>query len=184
MIKGPDYVINAFSEKIKGDKYRLLIMGVDKVPTLFGMRHKIKCFLMKFGYDYSYKQMIDNINTDKRIKCIPACYEIVDYIKQSSCYLSYFRIPHANLSLAENLLLQNPCIAADNEEAREYTNNGEYAMLVEPNNIDAFSKCLKEFFLNIEKWKGKAIEASIFIENKFEKKKNVSKLNAVLETLL
>ena len=184
LIKGPDYIINSFSKYIKGDNYRLLLLGVDSIPYLTGIRHKIKCLLMRFGYKYSYKMMVDNIQNDIRIKCIPAIYEIEDIINKSSCYISYFRIPHANLSLAENLLLQKPCIAADNEEAREYTNNGDFAMLVEPNNIHLFADNLKKFLSDLDDWKLRSEKASEVIREMFDKTKNVSKLNDALKTLV
>lgn len=183
MIKGPNYIVKAFSEKITGDKYRLLIMGVDHIKPLSGWRNAIKKLLIPLGYKFAYKEMIDTIMNDDRIKCVPAEYEMTDYYLKSSCYVSYFSIPHANLSMAESLCLKTPCIVADNEEAREYSNNGEYAMLVEPNNYDVFSKRLQSFIQELGHWKKRAIIGSEIINEKFNKQLNISKLRNALNSL-
>ena len=184
MIKGPNYIVKAFSEHIKGDNYRLLMIGVNGITPLSGFRHRVKIFLTKFGYRYSYKEMIDTINNDKRIKCIPAVYEMMDFYLKSSCFVSYFSMPHANLSLAESLFLKRPCITADNEEAREYSNNGEYALLVEPNNYKKFAKGLNSFLNSLGKWTECADKASYKVKEKFDRNLNVSRLRIVLESLV
>ena len=183
MIKGPDYIITSFSEGIKDENCRLLVLGIDSIPRLGGLRHIIKRFLSFWGYNYSIKRMVDCLRTDKRIICIPYNYNIASIIQQSSCFVSYFRMPHANLSLAENIILTTPCIAADNEEAREYSGNGEYALLVKPNTPKLFLESLQNFLLNIDSWKEKAILGSVFIRDQFDRKMNADKFNMTLSSL-
>ena len=59
------------------------------------------------------EKVIDLINSDQRIKCIPATYNIKQILEQSSCMLSFFTIPHANLAMAESIIAGTPVIAAD-----------------------------------------------------------------------
>ena len=183
-IKGADYVVNTFKNDIKGDDYRLLILGADLNKPLSGLKHKIKKLLSYFGYKYFEQEMRDSVKKDKRIKCIPGIYELGDLIKQSYCFVSYFRIPHANLALAENIILGNPCIAAVTEESMEYTGDGEYAMLVKANSPELFSNKLNEFLIDNEKWKEVAFRGSEIIAMKFNKEKNIQVLNATLNGLI
>lgn len=183
-IKGSDYIVNAFSNEIKGDEYRLLILGADLNKPLKGRRHQLINFLSYFGYNYYEKNLRESIKTDSRIVCIPGVYELVDLVKQSYCFVSYFRIPHANLALAENIILGNPCIAADTEESREYTKDGNFAMLVKPNNPKEFATKLISFLEEREKWKESAQSGSKYLSELFNKDINVQKLNRALLALV
>jgi glycosyltransferase involved in cell wall biosynthesis len=182
-IKGVDYIIDTFTKDIVGSEYRLLMMGCESFLNA-GLRHKVKSFLSKFGYHYLGKELQEKVNNDKRIQCMNAVYELKHIIEQSYCFISYFRIPHANLALAENIILGIPCIAADTEEAREYTNNGQYAKLVNPmNDRFAFSSQLKIFLTEIEQWKCMAEKGSVELSQIFDEKRNVKKLNDLLNNL-
>lgn len=176
-IKGIEYVLKAFLS-LKGDEYRLLILGKNTISRSVWYKRIIKKIV---GYRDLGKELQKLLDSDCRIKCIPAMYELTDLIRQSHCFVSYFAIPHANLTLAENIILNNPCIVADNEEAKEYTNNGEYAMLVSPNNQIEFNNKLKEFLLNIDYWKAQSSKGVIPISKMFDKEINVSKFRNICD---
>lgn len=184
-IKGTDYVLDSFVHGITGDEYRLLVLGVDDIPPLTGWIHKLKTLLERFGYYYYDKKLRELLTIDSRIKCVPAIYELSDIIRQSYCFVSYFRIPHANLALAENIIMGNPCIVADTEESREYSDNGKYAKLVSPmRNQKEFTTQLIDFLNHIDHWQHAANEGKNDIREKFSPKKNIAKLNSVLNSLL
>ena len=179
-IKGPDYILKAFTESVKGDEYRLLMLGCDSFLDR-GLKHQIKMMLRCFGYHYWGYELQQIMNSDKRIRGIRGVYELCDLVMQSHCFVSYFRIPHANLALAENIILGNACIAADTEEAREYSGGGKYAMLVSPmNDLMAFSKQLNKFLENIDKWKEAARIGKDEVRKIFSPCKNSSILNKAL----
>lgn len=179
-IKGPDYIIKAFTESVRGDDYRLLMLGCNSFLES-GIKHQIKMFLRHFGYHYWGLEMHKLVISDGRIRCINGVYELKDIILQSHCFVSYFRIPHANLALAENIILGNACIAADTEEAREYSGGGKYAMLVSPmNDIRTFKTRLKEFIESIDKWKDAAENGMEEITIKFSPIINSEILNEAL----
>lgn len=184
IIKGADYVVNAFSNNIKGEEYRLLILGIDKLKTLSGWKHRVKLFLEHFGYYYYDKHLQEIIKSDPRIKLFPPIYELSDIIRQAHCFVSFFSIPHANLALAENLILGNPCIAADTEESREYSADGKYAKLVNPiKDLKHFSDELTTFLDHIEYWKAQALDGAPVIAELFGKNKNIIRLNKCLNNL-
>lgn len=183
-IKGSDYIVNAFSKGITGDEYRLLVLGADINKALKGWRHQMRSFLSLFGYNYYENNLRESIKTDSRIVCIPGVYELVDLVIQSYCFVSYFRIPHANLALAENIILGNPCIAADTEESREYSKDGQFAMLVKPNNPKEFATKLISFLEEREKWKESAQSGSKYLSELFNKDINIQKLNGALLALV
>lgn len=183
-IKGSDYIVNAFSKGITGDEYRLLVLGADINKAIKGWRHQMRSFLSLFGYNYYENNLRESIKTDSRIVCIPGVYELVDLVIQSYCFVSYFRIPHANLALAENIILGNPCIAADTEESREYSKDGQFAMLVKPNNPKEFATKLISFLEEREKWKESAQSGSKYLSELFNKDINIQKLNGALLALV
>ncbi len=185
IIKGTNYVVDTFSKQITGNEYRLLILGIDKLKVLSGWKHWLKLLFEHFGYYYYDKHIQDLLRSDYRIKYIPPIYEISDIIKQSHCFVSYFSIPHANLALAENIILGNPCIAADTEEAREYSGDGKYAKLVtfQKRGI-IFSQELNDFIKNIEKWQEAAKKGSKPIAEMFNPQKNIELLKYCLNQLI
>ena len=183
-IKGVDYIIDAFTQNVKGDEYRLLMLGCDNFLNS-GWRHKVKQLLTHFGYRYIRQELQVKVDADYRIKGIRGIYELSDLIEQSCCFVSYFRIPHANLGLAENIIMGNPCIAADTEEAREYSGEGKYACLVSPvNDLDVFSKALNKFLVEINRWQEVAKIGARVIAKQFDEKENTERLNATLRTML
>lgn len=180
-IKGTDMVIKAFSNSVIGNEYRLLILGISEFKPLTGLKHRMKLLLERFGYYYYDKRLRELLEADSRIKCIPGVYELNHIIEQSYCFVSYFRIPHANLAMAENIILGNPCIAADTEEAREYSGGGKYAMLINPlNDQDSFEKGLTAFLANINQWQAVAKEGSYYLTKMFDPTINKARLNAIL----
>ena len=184
IIKGTDYVVESFINNIKGNDYRLLILGIGELKPLHGIKHNIKLLLERFGYYYYDKKIHELLSSDTRIKYIPSVYELNHIIEQSHCFISYFRIPHANLALAENIIMGNPCIAADTEEAREYSGNGQYAMLVNPmNNRLVFNERLTSFLSDHEYWRAAALNGSQTISRLFDMATNVSRLNECLSRL-
>lgn len=179
-MKGADYVINAFSDSVKGDDYRLLVLGNPAQQG--GWKYRLKRLLYKVGIDRGVR-MMDNLAKDPRIKCIPPLYELTHLIRQSHCFVSYFRMPHANLALAEALILGKSSLAADTEEAREYTDNGRYAMLVPPNRPKLFAEKLNSFLADMDRWTGAAALGSAPLAAMFDKKTNEEKLNRELRLL-
>lgn len=183
-IKGPDYILRAFTKCVKGGEYRLLMLGCKSFLDR-GRKHQIKMLLTRFGYRYWGLEMQKLVNSDSRICCIDGVYDLKDIIMQSHCFVSYFRIPHANLALAENIILGNACIAADTEEAREYSCDGRSAMLVSPlNDENTFSSKLQFFLSDIDKWKKTAEDGSMIIAEMFNPQKNANTLNGVLRDLI
>lgn len=179
-IKGPDYILKAFTESVKGDEYRLLMLGCESFLSR-GRKHQIKMMLRRFGYHYWSYELQQIMNSDKRIRGIEGVYELCDLVMQSHCFVSYFRIPHANLALAENIIMGNACIAADTEEARDYSGDGKYAMLVSPmNDQKEFSKQLNHFLEDINKWKKAAKSGKDDVGKIFSPRENISKLNKAL----
>ena len=103
-------------------------------------------------------------------------------LQQTYCNLSYFTIPHANLTLAECIVLGTMSIAAKNEEALEYSNNGELALLYESNNFGGFIDAIKSLDENYSLYKQALNNNSIIIE-KFDKTRNINALSSVYSKL-
>ena len=184
-IKGTDYILKSFCDGVKGDNYRLLILGISELRPLRGWKHNVKMFLSRFGYYYYDKILYKYLSSDRRIKYIPAVYDLSHIIEQSSCFVSYFRIPHANLALVENIILGNPCIVGDTEEAREYSGDGKYAKLVAPlNDLQAFGKALVEFLQNLDNWRDAANRGSQMLAARFDRGRNTTILNFVLSEVV
>ena len=182
-IKGVDYILDTFTKDIKGQEYRLLMLGCENFLNT-GWRHRVKCLLSHFGYRYIRRELQEKANADPRVRGVESVYEITDLIEQAHCFVSYFRMPHANLSMAESIILGTPCIAADTEEAREYSGDGRYACLVSPlNDRAAFSAQLQRFLSGIEAWKTAAQEGSEELAGMFDPEENARRLNAVLQEL-
>lgn len=182
-IKGAYEVIKTFSEKVKGDDNRLLVLGFTKEFSRKGWKGKVKFILNKLGmppYEYKVKAIIQN---DSRIVCIPSTYYIRHIFEQAYCMLSYFTIPHANLAMAEAVCLQLPCIAAETEESREYTLDGELANLFQMNNMADFATKIQNLDKNYTQIKENLAELSDVIVEKFSRERNIDVLRSVLDTL-
>ena len=178
--KGTLEIIRAFTETVDEDDARLLILGTR--PQM-AKKRGLKWLFKDRLYDY-LQQMDDAIDNDKRIKVMPNTYFITDIYQQAYCVLSYFTIPHANLALAENIILGVPVIAAKNEEAIEYSRNGELAILFEANNFNDFKQKLRDFNKNREAIEKRLSEKSYEIKELFSPERNIDTLNKVYKELV
>lgn len=128
-IKGTIEVLRAFSREIKGDDRRLLVLGVDSTMNWSGIKGKIKKVLSTLGYKTYKERVVRLCEGDSRIICKPAMYNITDLMEHVKGYISFFTIPHANLALAESIIVGTQAIAAQTDEALEYSNEGKLALL-------------------------------------------------------
>ncbi len=180
-LKGALSVVETFSTCAKGDDFRLLILGGEKVPLARGFKSLLKGFLHRCGLYYYYDKILkQKIESDKRIVCIPGIYEITNIIEQSYCFVSNFGIPHANLALAEALILGTPSLAAATDESYEYSGEGRYALLSKFGDKEDFSKKFVELLENRDLWKNKANEGSLCIQRMFSPKRNILVLREVM----
>ena len=179
-IKGAVEVISSFSKCIKDNRSRLLVIGVD-LQREIGFLKKCLYFL---GVKSYYCKVRDLINKDQRIICIPATYMLGHIMQQCYCNLSYFKIPHANLALAECAIMGTPSIAADNEEAREYSLNGKLSYLYTANSLVDFEKALSSFDSSIAMFRRNLLNYSGEIQSKFSRDLNAKHLNMVISSLL
>lgn len=180
-IKGAYQVLKVFHNDIKDPNSRLLVLGYDMKKPLVGIKVFLKKFLFHLGFDINEIKCRKIIEKDKRIVCIPSTYMITHLIKQSFCMLSYFTIPHANLALAESLILGTNVIAARTEEAEEYSMGFISDNLFEINNIADFKLKIKK--LNQSKNNGIDKKIREAIQEKLSKSQNVEILNKVLSEL-
>lgn len=165
--KGTLEIIRAFTEVIDDKDARLLVLGTkpkQKATT------------------YS-EQIVKAIEQDNRIKLFPSTYFVTHLYQQAYCVLSYFTIPHANLALAENIILQTPVIAACNEESIEYSGDGELALLFEANNFNEFKEKLYIIDKEIEPLKKRLSTMAIEIETLFSPERNINVLSEVYNRL-
>lgn len=180
-IKGTHEVIRAFSNVVSDKNARLLILGIENTFQLFsGLRGLVKKTLALLGKKTYSQQVIESINSDSRIRCIAGRYKINNLIKEAYCILSFFRIPHANLALAESIILGTPTIAAETPESIEYSDNGELASLYKINDMADFERHLIDFD-NQRPALVQCIKSnSNVIAEMFDKKQNSDKLNQIL----
>lgn len=178
-IKGLYEVLKAF-HKIEQPDIRLLIMANQPILPKMGWIRKL------FGGN-GMAQYINNVNSliesDSRVRVIPNTYQIKQLLEKSSCYISSFTIPHANLALAESIIAGTPAIAADTEEAREYSMNGHGALLFEINNLDFLENSINVFLANKDKIQNEAKCCSPILKELFSPVNNSNKLNAIYKTL-
>ena len=182
-IKGAYEVIEAFEEAVKDDNSRLLMMGFTEEITGTPLKKKIKLLLSKIGlptYDCKVKMLA---RKDSRIVCIPGNYKLKHIIEQSYCMLSYYTMPHANLAMAESIILGTPVIAAETEEALEYSCNGQAAMLFKINSRTEFIKTIRGFESHRLELHKRISEKRDEMGKTFNTKLNVDKLNKVLSEL-
>lgn len=182
-IKGALEVISGFHEFVKSPDARLLVMGITNNAYGSGWQGLIKKILSKTGHPTYTERVRNVINSDKRVRCIPSRYKINHIIQQSYCILSYFTIPHANLALAESIILGTPSIAAWTEESQEYSMKGNLASLFIINDYEDFGRHIIAF-----DGERPALEAKIKanygeIERMFDPIENSMKLNDIYKTL-
>lgn len=160
-IKGIHEVVEVFHNHITSPNARLLILG--NKPTS--------------NSSLNISKTLDIIKQDKRIECIPPTYKIKHIIEQAYCILSFFTIPHANLNLAENIILNKITIAADTEESREYSLDGKLALLFKINDKEDFITQVKSLEKrNIEIMKNLR-NNSLIVKEMFDKKRNLDVIN-------
>lgn len=183
VIKGTLQVISAFSESIHDSSARLLVMGVKVGAYNVGWRKNIKKILSCLGRPAYTEQVQSAIERDKRIRCIPSRYKINHIIEQTYCILSYFTIPHANLALAESIILGTPSIAARTSESMEYSLNGSMASLFKINDYEEFKNCIRKFPKERPQIIENIKEHSIEISKMFDPITNSNKLNEIYKTI-
>lgn len=144
-IKGALEVITSFSSAVSDPNARLLALGFNGNCYSRGWRGVVKKIMTYLGHVPYTEKVMQAINADSRIKCIPSEYMINNIIQQAYCILSYFTIPHANLALAESIILGTPSIVADTEESREYSLQGKLASLFKINDISDFQNKIRHF---------------------------------------
>lgn len=179
-IKGALEVLSSFS-KLERDDYRLLVLGINTDYKFQGVRSYIKLMLSRIGFPSYSDKVFSLIKSDKRIKCIPNTYYVKDLYDQVYCVLSYFTIPHANLSLAECVIDGVVSVAAMTPESLEYSNNGELAVLFPINDIGEFASSLQNIESLEPKVKEKLKNHSKEVETLFDTKINVQKLCNTLD---
>lgn len=183
-IKGAYEVVKAFSETVKEPNCRLLVMGFTKELSGKGMVGKIKMLMYRLGiptYEYKVKMLI---RKDNRIACMNGVYEIKDIVEQAYGMLSYFTIPHANLAMAESIILGTPVIAAKTEEAEEYSLGGNLASLYEMNNMKVFEQAIRDFIADDNKLRSAlTLEERSKVADMFSKERNIEVLNKTLSEL-
>ena len=182
-IKGGLEIVNAFSKSFKDPNYRLLMMGVNKSVGFYGFRGKVKKILIGLGWE-PYIMKLDNaIRKDNRIKTIPSTYKIVDILEQAYCTLSYYKIPHANLALAEAVILGTVAVAAETDESIEYSDGGGGALLFKFDDKNDFVNkvnYLKDHYFEI---KSRVESHSQKIKELFSPKANIDKINKLLKQI-
>ena len=183
-IKGAAEVVDMFRKRIPDKNKRLLMVDVASQPNYNGIKNKVKYYLSKFGiYTYEYR-VRKKIDSDDRIVCIPATYAIKHIMEQAYCYISYFTIPHANLALAESIIVGTVPVAAKTEESVEYSNGGSLAVLYELGDQNDLLEKLNELDANYEAIKAKIAKDGHRIAEMFNKERNVVVLESVFEELL
>ncbi len=185
-IKGTLEVVRVFRNYVKGNDYRLLLMGagLDYKLNLKGITGIIERFLMLFGWTPYGLKTIEEIKKDKRVVCIPPTYKIVDIFKQSYCMLSYFTIPHANLALAEAIALGTICVAAYTDEAMEYSDLGRGAVLYKFNCKEDFQNKINYVITHYDEVKRNVFNHSESVARQFSREDNAQRFNSVLYHLI
>ncbi len=182
-IKGAYEVMKTFCARMKDESCRLLVVGYTKELSGRGLAGKVKQIMYRLGiptYEYKVKMLA---RQDSRVVCIPGFYEIMDVMRQACCLLSYYTIPHANLSLAEAIVVGTPVVAARTEESEEYSLGGRLAILYKMNDIDAFESAVKEFAAGNGKDDSAAGDRKIVAEM-FSRERNVRLLTGTLLDLV
>ena len=180
--KGAVEVVQTFTSHIKDNNSRLLILGINKkVKNKKSIKEKIKSsFLFRNRVDYQQKLLI-LIAADSRIKTLPSIYEIADIMKAAYCNLSFFTIPHANLTLAECLLVGTPSVAARTSESVEYSDEGKLSVLYDIKNIHAFTNAIDYLNNNYDTIKQHIFEGNGVVKEMFSPDNNLRLLSSVYE---
>ena len=181
-LKGVCEVLESFSESC-GDECRLLAMGVS-FPEFKGFRGLVKRLLKSCGYKVPGMRVYDCLKRDSRITAVPMTYQIKNIIEQSYCVSSFFKIPHANLVLAESIILNTPVVAASTPESLEYSLNGELAMLCRFHDVKDFKETISDIDCRRADVMASMAEKSFVIKNKFDRERNAAVFREILESLV
>lgn len=183
-IKGTYEVLKAFSENVKDPNSRLLALGIPAKIELNGIKGVIRKLLNVCGIPQFIFKVKDILEHDERIIPVDPIYNITNILEHCYCSLSYFKIPHANLGMAECITLEVPVLAAYTDEALEYSYNGTLANLFPMNNYSAFVERL----CNIENWRSSLCNElshnSHKIKEQFDRSSNIQKFNNMLGQLI
>lgn len=182
-IKGAYEVISAFTNYLTDPEYRLLALGINPTYKSSGVRGLVKKCLKVLGKTQYSDKVIEMVNSDTRIKCIPGVYNIRHLYEQAYCIVSYFTIPHANLALAESVICNTMNVAAKTDESLEYSSEGELALLYEENNFECFINTLKSLPGKREVYLSKMAQKSSAIKDMFAPERNIHNLNHIIESI-
>lgn len=182
-IKGTIEVVETFTRHILGADKRLLVLGVDSAMDWNGVRGKVKKILSQLGYK-TYKEKVVNIcKRDDRIICVPSFYNMTDLLEEVTGNISYFTIPHANLALAESIILGKPAVAAQTDESLEYSCEGNLAILYKLGRKVDFVNA----WLSLDQGKMDVTEnlrkESVKVSDMFSPLRNAIVLNEALKTM-
>lgn len=180
-IKGAYEVLKAFTSFVKGEEFRLLALGINVDIKYSGIKHFAKSILNLFGIKTYVDLVLKEISEDNRIKCIPGTYNITHLYNQAYCVISYFTIPHANLSLAEAIISESFAIAARTDEALEYSKEGELALLFKMNDFEDFKDKIQSIGEVRDSYINELKKSSREIELLFSPSANIVKLNKLLK---
>jgi glycosyltransferase involved in cell wall biosynthesis len=184
-MKGSLELVEVFSDKILSKEARLLIVGCDTNNIEFhGVKGFLKRILSVFNYHIYNDKVILTAQKDERIVFLPSTYQVKSLIEQSFCVVSFFTIPHANLSMAEAIWLGTPSISALTPEAKEYCNDGKAALLFSINDKEEFRKKVLFALGNEDIVKRNAIDGMKTVREKFDPVRNSSILNKVYRDLI
>lgn len=183
-IKGTLEVIRTFSKHIMGNDKRLIVLGVELILSWNGLRGKVKKILSWIGYKTYKEKVIKLCQNDKRIICIPALYDITNLMEQVDGYISYFTKPHANLGLAESIIVKIQAVGAQTDESLEYSDEGKYAWLYKLNDEKEFCEIWKRLDADSGSSNKDMRKGSEIIAEKFSPKRNAMFFNHVLTTLV
>lgn len=181
-LKGALHIYESF-HRVCGDEYRLLALGATRDWKLVGWKNILSRILLLFGYKMKSLRIVEAIRKDNRIICLPSTYSIKDIIQKSYCVLSFFTIPHANLALAECIILKKPVIAARTEESEEYSVNGQYAELFTINDQTQFESKMANVDAICSKLSERLDMGSKIVKHKFDRKRNAIIFRKVLANI-
>lgn len=182
--KGAKTVVDVFVNEMKGEDKRLLVLGVTSIHDDSFVKNLVKKTLSLLGRRDYLKDFHNLVESDHRIKCIPSVYEITDILVQSYCNLSFFAIPHANLTMAESIIVGTPSVAAKTSESLEYSKNGRLAVLYELGNTEDYIHAIAKMESNYAKLKNKLNNESKDIAEMFCPEKNIAVINKVYSMVL
>lgn len=182
-IKGALEVAKTFSQNIRGDQYKLLMLGITNDSIFGGLRGKIKKVLSIIGLK-TYKEKVNAlVKKDDRIVVIPSLYNLTNLVEEVDGVISYFTIPHANLAQAEAIILGTPVVAARTPESLEYSLNGDLSILFKMNDFIDFTNAINYLINNTDNVKSNIKSKNGTITKIFEPQNNINQLHNCLNRL-